>query len=506
MFSSLKFKIGITAFIVISVIMSFTTLRDISKSEEKLLNTQKEKAVLLSERITNGIMALMLQNRWKDLQEMMEGMVRHSEDLKEIRIFNPEDGLIVVSSREDEIGKKIYQEDMERFKSGRGEDAFYIEKSGTKYASRLTSIPNLPACHRCHGSEKKVLGVLDLELSVSHIYQSLAQIKREHFFSALIGFFLIMGTFLIVTRILIGKPIQKIVTAIKGVEGGDLSVRLDAKRKDEIGQLSDSFNRMVESLELAREEIEMCHNQQMRRAAKLASLGEMASAIAHEIKNPLAGINSAVQVLLMELDENDPKKKVMNEILNQVKRLDRAVKDLLAYARPSPPNKAYQNIHIVLEKALFFVQQVAKKGQTNIETNFQEDLPEVMVDSDQLQQVFINISINAVQAMPDGGTLKISTNLITNDSKTPELAETGNRDTDWIKVSFEDTGVGISAEDVKKIFDPFYTKKGKGTGLGLAISQRIVEEHGGKITVLSEQGKGSTFSVYLPVENNQGNA
>ncbi len=324
--------------------------------------------------------------------------------------------------------------------------------------------------------------------------------QADRIVGAFLSMVFITVIFSIAVSILIDRPIQIVLNAFKKVEAGDLSVRITAKQHDEMGQLAESFNKMVESLDLAKQEIEMCHSRQMERAAKLVSLGEMASAIAHEIKNPLAGINSAVQVLVSELDADDPRKKIMVEVLNQVKRLDRAVRDLLAYARPKPPTMSYNNINSILENTLFFIYQVAKKEHTNIETHFDKNLPEIMVDADQIQQVFINIAINAIQAMPEGGNFEVSTALLSS-AQSGAFPDVLDKKNDWIWITFKDTGAGIPSDDIDKIFDPFFTKKGKGTGLGLSISQRIIEEHRGRITVTSQVGKGSVFSVYLPVKN-----
>ncbi|MBI5026767.1 MAG: HAMP domain-containing protein, partial [Nitrospirae bacterium] len=330
MLNSLKFKITITALLIISAIMTVTTWRDIKETERKLLNGQEEKAVLLSDRIKHGIMVLMLENKWRELQTMMEHMVKNGHELKEIRIFHPDSGIMLVSSDPEDIGKQIYKEDRERFQKQKSEAPFLIEKSGQQYASRLTAIPNLPVCHKCHGSEKKILGVLDIELSLAESYQSIQKFKREHLINAFMCFLLITGAFLFVVGILINKPIKGMIGTIKKIENGDLSVRMKADKKDELGQLAKSFNSMVEALESAKKEIEEYHRQQVQRAAKLASLGELASGIAHEIKNPLAGISGAIQVLYSDFDPEDPKKEIITEILNQVKRLDRAVRDLLS--------------------------------------------------------------------------------------------------------------------------------------------------------------------------------
>jgi len=304
---------------------------------------------------------------------------------------------------------------------------------------------------------------------------------------------------MLVIGLLIDRPIKKMIRTIRKIEGGDLSARMEEDKKDELGLMAKSFNSMLESLDAAKQEIEMCHSEQMQRAAKLASLGEIVSGIAHEIKNPLTGISCAVQVFQSEMSEDDGRKAVTTEILNHIKRLDRTVKDLLNYAKPKPPNFLPLKINDVLNKAVFFVYPEAKKQNVSINSSDEAEIPDVMMDPDQMQQVFLNLMINAVQAMPDGGKLKITTlkSDLDNeeDCKIIELLPGEQA----VIVRFEDTGKGIEGEYLDSIFDPFFTKKSKGTGLGLAISRRIVHEHGGEIIVKSEVGKGSVFSIYLPV-------
>ena len=178
--NSLKFKISITAFLLLTLIMVVTTWRDVRLTENKLINSQKEKATLLSDRIAHGIMVLMLKNRWKELQGMMETIVADGDELKEIRIFLPEDGTIVFSSDSEDVGKKIYKEDLDRYLEGNHSAAFLIDKEGERYASKLTLIKNQTECHRCHGTQRDVLGVMDLELSLSKINSAITQFKKEH--------------------------------------------------------------------------------------------------------------------------------------------------------------------------------------------------------------------------------------------------------------------------------------------------------------------------------------
>ena len=500
MFNSVKFKISFTAFLIISIIMLFSTFRDIKQTELKLLNSQKEKAVLLSERISRGIMVLMLKNRWQDLQTFMESLIKDSRELKGIRIFSPNSGVIVSSSDPDDIGNKTHEYDLAMLRDEKKDEAFLVERNGQRFASKLTVIQNQPACHRCHGPEKDTLGVLGIEISLYNVEKSIRQFKKEHFFDALVGFLLMGGGIMLLVSILIDRPVKKMVRVIRKIEDGDLTAKMEEGVNDEFGQVARSFNRMLESQESAQQEIEMCHAEQMQRAAKLASLGEIISGIAHEIKNPLTGISCAVQVFQSEMKEDDSRRAVTTEILDHIKRLDRTVKDLLNYAKPKPPSFMPLNVNDMLNKAVFFVYPEAKKKNVIIDSIVEGDVPDVMMDPDQIQQVFLNMIINAVQAMPDGGELKISVSEadLYNEEIDGRLKELfpGEK---AVSIRFEDTGKGIDQAYMDSIFDPFFTKKSKGTGLGLAISQRIVQEHGGEIAVKSEVNKGSVFTIYLPV-------
>jgi signal transduction histidine kinase len=498
MFNSLKFKIAATALILVSLIMTITTWRDIRDTEQQLLDSQKEKTVLLSDRIAHGIMVLMLNNRWKDLQTMMVSLAEGSNELREIRIFRPENGAIVVSSEPDEVGDVIYPEDRKKFEEN-SYDAFLIEKKEETYSSKLTPIRNQPACFRCHGTEKEVLGVLDIEISLSGVYSTIQKLKREHFIDAFIGFLLITGAFLFVVGFLIDRPISRMIRTIRKIENGDTSLRMNAHTKDEFGLLANSFDSMLQSLEAAKQEIEHCHLEQMQKASRLASLGEIVSGIAHEIKNPLTGISCAVQVLRSELSISDNNKAITSEILNQINRLDKIVKDLLSFAKPKPPEFLHAKINDVMEKTLFFVYPEARKQKITIETDIEMDFPEMRMDPDQIQQVCLNLMINALQATPPGGNLKVSVAQRANNKELKEKITTSIEPEKVLEISFRDSGKGIPPEDIQSIFEPFFTKKTKGTGLGLFISQKIVQEHGGEITVESEVGKGTTFTVYLPV-------
>ncbi len=220
---------------------------------------------------------------------------------------------------------------------------------------------------------------------------------------------------------------------------------------------------------------------QLSHSEKLATVGEMAAGLAHEIKNPLAGIAGAIQVLGETLPDEDERRPVVEKVLEQVRRIDGTVRDLLTYARPKVAKLARTDLHEVIDNALGVV-VLFPQVRINVVRHFQTGLSEAMVDPQQFGQVLSNLFINAIQAMPDGGTLTVST----------------FSDPKGIQVSVRDSGKGIPKSKLDRIFVPFYTTKTRGTGLGLPICRRVVEAHHGRISVSSRSGQGAEFIVQLP--------
>jgi len=496
---SVRIKLLFLSLLSVFVVTSLIVWSDIEDTKARLIDAQKEKAVLLSDVIKQSIMILMLENKWKELRSQLEDFTRNNPELKEVRIFHPVSGRIIVSNEREDVGKKIYKEDWDRF-IRQEVSPFVIKKEDEIFATRVIPIENRPECHKCHSPKEKIRGVLDVEVSLAVAQQSIKELTYRHFAGLVMGFVIISLIFMVGGERLINRPLRDLMGVMKKVETGDLSARSKEGGKDEFGYLASIFNKMVEALESAKKDLEVCHIQQMERAAKLASLGEIISGIAHEIKNPLAGISCAVQVFHSELSEGDSRKPIINEVLNQVNRLDRTVKDLLSYAKPKPLQFLPDKISNILDKALFFVYPEAKKQNVVINNNISEDMPDILMDTDQMQQVFLNIIINAIQSMPNGGVLTIYASRKSRQEVEDKINKTIQCDK-VLAVKIQDTGKGISPEDLLCIFEPFFTKKTKGTGLGLSISRKIVQEHGGEITVESEVGKGSIFTVYIPMKD-----
>ena len=284
---------------------------------------------------------------------------------------------------------------------------------------------------------------------------------------------------------LIQRPMVELQEKIGLVSEGNLDVRVSfSRRNDEIGDLGRQFNHMMQQLRESREEIERLHRTQMSRAEHLATLGELATGLAHEIRNPLAGIAGVIEIVGRDLPSTSPARAVIKDVRQEIAQINRIVTDLLETARPHPPQIRLSNLNTTVEHAVMLARQQVLSKPIKIELQKAPDLPEVEHDSDQIHQVLLNLLLNAVQAVTGAGTVNVEID--------PQ-AQDG-----FASVVVRDTGRGISPLHLSNIFRPFYTTKGNGTGLGLSLARRIVEEHHGRIEVASIVGKGSQFTVLLP--------
>ena len=232
---------------------------------------------------------------------------------------------------------------------------------------------------------------------------------------------------------------------------------------------------------------------QLNRSSKLACLGELAAGIAHEINNPLGIILGFVQDILDEILEEDSFFESVKIIEQETTRCVGVVKNLLDFARLKPPQITVVDIVQLLEDSIALLMPQIKKNKIVVNRLLEQGLPSIKVDPQLIQQVFLNVMINAIQAMPYGGELSVGVNLV-NDS--PQEKKPCR-----VRITLSDTGQGISPENFSRIFDPFFTTKGsKGTGLGLCVCQRILEDHCGKIEVESEEQAGTVCSIYLPIQ------
>jgi len=273
--------------------------------------------------------------------------------------------------------------------------------------------------------------------------------------------------------------------ATNELQKGNLSFRMKDNLKDEFHELAISFNDMANSLKDQRIKIQQ--------AERLAAVGELSAGLAHEIKNPLAGIKISIEVLNDELDLVPEDKEVFSRIIEEIRRIESLLKNLLNYARPAIPQLDFVNIHDILE-AIIKISEITLKNPENTSDliknvqfirDFSEDVPEIYADGSQLKQVFLNLILNGCDAIAEKGVITIKTTKISDKS---------------IEVRVSDTGKGINPGALEMVFNPFFTTKSKGSGLGLAISKRLLEQHNGTINVANNPEGGVTFTIILPIK------
>jgi len=295
----------------------------------------------------------------------------------------------------------------------------------------------------------------------------------------------ICGAFLVVLTYTVQRPMVELQQKIAQLGAGDLNVSVSfAHHNDEIGDLGRNFNQMVQQLRETRQEIELLHRTQMSRAEHFATLGELATGLAHEIRNPLAGIAGVIEIVARDLPATSPARGVVKDVRQEIARINQIVTDLLHTARPHPPRVRKSDLNTTVEHAVMLGRQQALAKSVEITLRKDPSLPEVEHDSDQLHQVLLNLLLNALQAIDANGKVTVT------------VRPQGT----MAVVEVADNGRGIAPEHLPNIFRPFYTTKGEGTGLGLSLARRIVEDHQGCIDVTSAVGKGTTFSVRLPLQ------
>ncbi|MEE9443943.1 MAG: ATP-binding protein [candidate division Zixibacteria bacterium] len=365
----------------------------------------------------------------------------------------------------------------------------------------------------------EVIGNVRLGVSVSN---TMAE-ADNHVRGAIIIILLVISATILLTFgfvNLITKPIEQLAAAAEKIAQGDLSLRTEIKRFDEIGQLAISFDVMVESLKESRQEIEEYNRtleekiiertreleeaqSHLIQTEKMAAVGQLSAGVAHELNNPLGGILGYSQYTLekmnrkpfSEVTEKDfnSYKKHLRDIETQTRRCKTIVQNLLKFSRSASKfEKSEADINNTLLETITLIEHQLSMHKINLVTDLPDNIPTVMGNTGMLQQVFTNIIINALHAMENGGNLLITTR------HSPSLGEFSGA----VEISFADDGVGIPAEIQKNIFEPFFTTKsiGQGTGLGLSVSYGIIREHGGEIKVDSIEDCGTTFTIILPLE------
>ena len=483
MFTSLISRIILLIIFLLTIGVSGFTLFHLQRERVHLTEGTRESAELLLNTIEKSIFHSMRLGNSAEVQAVLE-MVGVSDDFAGVRIFGT-DGLILKSNHLEEIGQLVDKRSFNLYVQQQT-DVIYDNPAGEQIMSLVRPIVADGRCFRCHGPERKVVGILNLDYSLVKMSRQLRETTEMFALSTLfIVLFLAPGIALVMIRLL-RRPLQRITDSMRKVEAGDLGVRMEPRSDDEVGRLMQGFNSMVGNLDRTQSELKQFHYRQMAHADRLASVGEMAAGLAHEIKNPLAGIRGAIEVLTDDYPEGDQRREVMKQIQVQVSRLNNTVNDLLYFGKPGQPEFTYCDINSLIKQTLLFVAQHPEAKAIHRVEELTRGLPPVWVDQKQIQQVLLNLAVNALQSMAGGGVLTVTTDQVEREGQ------------DWVRVEICDTGPGISVEEMAKIFTPFYTTKTQGTGLGLPICRQLMENNGGTLRAASQLRQGACFVLELP--------
>ena len=348
-----------------------------------------------------------------------------------------------------------------------GTTARYRDRQGVRVVGKAARIPEFSWIYLTEQPDAHALGAL-------------RRLRQASIYLALVFALLVVGAAWFVSGGIVA-PVRRLVDATRRLGAGDLEARVDPVTPDEIGVLSAAFNEMAAELAQSASEVQGLHQREIERAGQLASVGELASGIAHEIKNPLVGASSGLDLLDQKLDQNLPTDDLRKQIRSELGRMDRAVRDLLSFARPREPRVGWVAPGLLVDRVVGLVRPQAEAAGVRVEEAATTTLERIRVDPELLTQALVNLAMNGIQAMNPGGVLTITTE---------------KRD-DEILIRVSDTGKGIPAAEIEEVFRPFFTAKHRGTGLGLAITRTIVERHGGRLEVESTPGVGSCFTLFL---------
>ncbi|MFH1337036.1 MAG: ATP-binding protein [Candidatus Zixiibacteriota bacterium] len=500
----LKFFIGL--FLVMFVGLTSFTLINIRNEAGDLLEQVELAALRTTDLIKQSIHYSMLINRKEDIRQIFKNFSQ-MPGFEVIRIYDKK-GNIIFTTREEERLSKVsinseacqmchrYPEPLKALAT-KQRHRIIPTAEGHRLLALINPIENEPACYgsgcHLHPDEKFILGVLDVQMSLATVDADIARSRRQTILASVI----LAGSVLLVTGFLVWSliraPVRRLTEGTKAIARGNLDYTIPFQRKDEIGELANSFNSMTAELKKAREELGsiQAHMIQME---KMASVGKLSATVAHELNNPLSGILTYARLLEKRLASPNltkaqisSMKKDIFMIAEESKRCGNIVNNLLLFSRRQMAEFSIVDLCALLDRCVQLVRHHLRLNNIELSKAYEKKAAEVMGDKEQIQQAILAILLNAIEAMPEGGSLSLKTSL--------------DSDGKRVKVRVCDTGVGISAGDLPHIFEPFFTtkKEGKGVGLGLSVCYGIIERHDGKIDVESTVGKGSAFTIDLPV-------
>lgn len=516
----LKTKITFLIILIVSGTLLLASYLDFQLSKKAQIDLYLDRNLYIAMQIDIGIPDHRLMENLSQISNEIEEWLLSRPSLMEIDVFlfSPKGWELLVSQSKspNPTTFSLTNEQMKEIKRDR-----YL--SNLKEIEEEKQLEVIVPLH----SRKKVMGGIRIVSSFDEAHSYLNKKKTWTYLITFSNIFIIFIMLTILFKKLVGNPIQKLVEAMNKAEMGNLEAETHIPSHDELGELGRHFNRMIRTIretheqnvqllskvnkfneeltkkvESATLELNLLHEalsesqRQLSQSEKLAALGQVTATIAHQIGTPLNSISGYIQLMLQEGNLQPTDQNRLRIIESQLDRLADSFRNLLSYTSQPKPQLKPLDVNEVLKEFLPLSELWLRARNITLYSHLSPNLPLILGDVTSLQTLFLNLITNALDAMPNGGTLTIKTQKI---SSSP--FENGNKE--WLEVSITDTGIGISEETKKKIFDPFFTTKkiGEGTGLGLSICEKIVKDHSGRLEVYSKVGKGSTFSVYLPIHH-----
>lgn len=526
---TLKFKMGFYVALALAATLLLFTILVVLHQRNQFLQEAATRVSQLSEVITRSTRFAMLQNQADSVHRIIRDVA--SEDgIDRVRIFSKE-GRIIDSSHPPEIGMRVdrnaegcilcHQSEKPLEQVSRTDRSrIFTAPDGRRLLGSMEVIRNEPSCYNaaCHVHPKTqtVLGVLDITYSLKEMDRSMRS-SATTLAGISLGFVILaaLSVSLLVHRF-VYVPLRDLESASKRISSGNLDQTIPVRSDDEFGRLAASFNSMTAALKSSHLELRewgqtleqkvqertrelRAAEAEAARGEKLASVGLLAAGVAHELNNPLTGILTFSHLIRKKMPEGSQDAEDMGLVIRETKRCAAIIRRLLDFAREKAPEKRFADLNVIVQDTVRILERPAHLSDIEIALDLDSALPAIWVDEDLIKQVVMNILVNAEHAIENGGAIVVRTRK----HPKPMSPEPGIEAVPMVELSIIDTGCGIAEKDLKRIFDPFFTTKevGRGTGLGLSVSHGIVKAHGGTIKVESTVGKGSTFSIYLPLEN-----
>jgi len=519
-------KLVLSLTLIVIVISAISGLITVKNEQQHLLNAMVTGADQLSKSITSATWHAMLDDHRDAAYQVME-TIGQKQGVDRIRMFNRTGHLMFSTVPSEGGGADAHAEacagchdklpPREKM-SVSSRTRIFSGRDGRRNLAMVTPIFNEAACSQaaCHAhpAAVKVLGVLDLSLNLDSADREIAQVKLGVFAVTGIEILLISIFIFFFTQRFVDVPIRQLIAGTKAVSAMELDKPIDIiHSSEELDHLARSFNTMRERLRLAMDEINQftakletkvaertaelrAAHQKLRQTDRLASLGQLAASVAHEINNPVSGVlNLAMLMQRILTDDGIPPERIpefrkyLAQVVQETSRVGRIVSDLLSFSRRQKPQRAEADLNRIVKTTLSLTSHKLKLANVTVNTDLADDLPPLRCDSPQIQQVVLNLVLNGAEATQSRVERRLAVRTWT--------AQHGGA----VALSVQDNGEGVRQENLTRIFDPFFTTKpeGKGVGLGLAVSYGIVEAHGGDIAVSSQPGEGATFTVTLPV-------